>query len=65
MIHKKGKREKKREEKGREEEKRREEIRKGKEDHRYVNYVCMELVTFRMEKYRFFCTMVWICLVLV
>ena len=31
----------------------REERRKGKEDHRYVNYVCMELVKFRMEKYRF------------
>ena len=30
----------------------------------YVNYVCMELVKFRMEKCRF-CTIVWICLVLV
>ena len=44
MIHKKRKRENK---------KRREERRKGKEDHRYVNYVCMELVKFRMEKFRF------------
>ena len=33
--------------------KRREERRKGKEDHRYVNYVCMEFVKLRMEKYRF------------
>ena len=38
----------------RKKKKRREERRKGKEDHRYVNYGCMEIVTFRMEKYRFF-----------
>ena len=64
MVLKKGraktdKREDKRKEEE-EEEKRKEERRKGKRrshvwnyEYLYVNYVCMELVKFRMEKCRF------------
>ena len=53
-----------------EEEKRKEERRKGKRrsqvwnyEYLYVNYVCMELVKFRMEKYRFLYNSM-VCLVL-
>ena len=49
VIHKK--KEKGKEERREGKKKRREERRKGKEDQRYVNYVCLELVKFRMEKY--------------
>ena len=52
VIHKKRKRGKEERREGKK-KKRREERRKGKEDRRYVNYVCMELVKFPMEKYRF------------
>ena len=52
VIHKKRKRGKE-ETRERKKKKRREERRKGKEDRRYLNYVCMELVKFHMEKYRF------------
>ena len=52
VIHKKRKRGKEERIEGKK-KKRREERRKGKEYRRYVNYVCMELVKFRMEKYRF------------
>ena len=53
-------REEKRKEEEEEEEKRKEERRKGKRrsqvwnyEYLYVNYVCMELVKFRMDKCRF------------
>ena len=52
VIHKKRKRGKEERREGKK-KKRREERRKGKEDRRYVNYVCIELFKFRMEKYRF------------
>ena len=52
VIHKKKKKGKEERREGKK-KKRREERREGKEDHKYVNYVCMELVKFHMEKYRF------------